>query len=165
VSHVAGGVLVAGAAISMLGWIGSDILGAPRLLFAFARDGMLPAVLGHVHARTHVPYVAIVAHAALAAGLAISGSFSGLVVASTLNTAGVYILGCGASWVLHRRGTHAGAPPLNLRVLPVAACLGMASMVLLIGVAESVEIFGLLSVIAASAVLYAVMRFAVARGR
>jgi len=161
VSQVAGGVLVAGAAVSMLGWIGSDILGAPRLLFAFARDGLLPGVLGRVHARTHVPYVAIILHAGLAASLAISGSFTGLVVASTLNTAGVYLLGCGAAWVLHARGMHSHGVPLSLRALPIVACLGMASMVLLIAVAEYSEIIGLFAVIAGSAALYAVMRFAV----
>jgi amino acid transporter len=166
VSGAAGGVLIAGAAISMLGWIASDILGAPRLLFAFARDGLLPAVLGRVHGRTHVPYVAIVAHAVLAAAMAISGSFTGLVVASTLNTAGVYFLGCGAAWVLHRRGTaHVAGPPINLRVLPAAACLGMASMALLVGVAEPAEIFGLFAVIAGSAVLYAAMKLVVRPAR
>jgi amino acid transporter len=164
VSAAAGGVLVAGAALSMLGWIGSDILGAPRLLFAFARDGLLPVVLGRVHARTHVPYVAILAHAGLAAGLAISDSFSGLVVASALNTAGVYFLGCGAAWVLHRRGTaHASGAPINLRVLPVASCLGMASMGVLVGVAEFSEKVGLFAVIAGSTVLYVAMKFLVRR--
>jgi len=160
----AGLVLIAGAALSMLGWIASDILGAPRLLFAFARDGLLPRVLGLVSARTHVPYVAIVAHAALAAGLAISGSFAGLVVASTLNTAALYFLGCGAAWVLHRRGTQVAGPPLNLRFLPAAAILGMASMVLLVLAAEPVEIFGLGAVIAGSSALYVAMRFFGSRG-
>ncbi len=164
VSQQAGGVLIAGAAISMLGWIASDILGAPRLLFAFARDGLLPGVLGRVHARTHVPYVAILAHAGLAAALAISGSFTGLVVASTLNTAGVYFLGCGAAWVLHRRGTAlAAGAPMNLRVLPAAASLGMASMVVLVGAAEPAEILGLVAMIAASGVLYAVMKLVIRR--
>ncbi len=161
VSRAAGGVLVAGAAVSMLGWIGSDILGAPRLLFAFARDGLLPGVLGRVHGRTHVPHVAIVAHAGLAAAFAISGSFTGLVVASTLNTAGVYLLGCGAAWVLHRRRTQLHGTPLNVRALPVVAGLGMASMVLLIAVAQYAEILGLFAVVAGSAAIYGVMRFVV----
>ena len=32
-----------GTALSMFGWLGSDILGSPRQLFTFARDGLLPA--------------------------------------------------------------------------------------------------------------------------
>ena len=158
VSQVAGAVLIAGAAISMLGWIASDILGAPRLLFAFARDGLLPSVLGRVHPGSRVPYVAILVHASLAAGLAISGSFVGLAVAATLNTAGLYFLACGAAWVLHRRGTQSAGHPLNLRLLPVASVLGMISMILLICVARPAEILGLVAVIVASAALYAIMR-------
>ncbi len=163
VSHVAGVVLVAGAAVSMLGWIGSDILGAPRVLFAFARDGLLPAVLGRVHTGSRVPHVAILFHACLAASLAISGSFVWLAIAATLNTAGLYFLGCGAAWVLHRRGTHLAGAPLNLRFLPVASVLGMASMVLLIGVAAWDEILGFAAVIAVSSALYVGMKRVVVR--
>ena len=161
VSHVAGVILVAGAALSMLGWIGSDILGAPRVLFAFARDGLLPAALGRVHPGSRVPHVAIVFHACLAASLAISGSFVWLAVAATLNTAGLYFLGCGAAWVLHRRGTQMAGAALNLRFLPVASVLGMASMVLLIGVAAWDEILGFVAVIAVSSGLYMIMKKAV----
>ncbi len=157
VSHATGIVLVAGAALSMLGWIGSDILGAPRVLFAFARDGLLPAALGRVHPRARVPHVAILFHACLAASLAISGSFVWLAVAATLNTAGLYFLGCGAAWVLHRRGTQLAGPPLDLRFLPAASVLGMASMVLLIGVAAWDELLGFAAVIAVSSLLYAAM--------
>ncbi len=153
-------LLVAGAALSMLGWIGSDILGAPRILFAFARDGLLPAPLAHLHHRSGVPDVAILGHAALAAGMAISGNFTGLVVASTLNTAGLYIMGCGASWVLHRRGTQTLGPAVRFRVLPVAACLGIASMMALILVAPRAQVLGLAAVILASATIYAAMRVA-----
>jgi amino acid transporter len=151
-------VLVAGAALSMLGWMASDILGAPRVLFAFARDGLLPAPLGRAHARTGTPDTAILVHAAIAAGLALAGSFTPLIVASTLSTAGLYVLGCGAAWVLHRRGTHALGPPVSFAVLPGAACLGMASMVAIIGVAPREQIIGLGCVILVSVALYYAMR-------
>jgi len=45
-------LMLVGAALSMLGWMGSDLLGTPRILFAFARDGRLPRVLGLVHPHT-----------------------------------------------------------------------------------------------------------------
>jgi APA family basic amino acid/polyamine antiporter len=48
-------VLLAGTALSMLGWVSSDILGTPRILFAFGRDGLLPLALGRVHPRTRRP--------------------------------------------------------------------------------------------------------------
>ena len=165
IGPVARMLLVIGAALSMLGWIGSDILGAPRILFAFARDGLLPRVLGRAHSRTHAPDVAIVAHAVIAAALALSGSFTGLVVASTLNTAGLYFLGCGAAWVLHRRGIQTVGEPTNFRVLPAAAFAGMAAMAVLIGVAPPDEIIGLAAVVAASIALYAIARRVGGRAR
>jgi hypothetical protein len=72
-------------------------------------------------------------------------------------------LGCGAAWVLHRNGTARAGAPLNLRVLPAAAALGMASMVLLICAAARAEILGLAAVLAASTALYAAMRLAARR--
>jgi amino acid transporter len=165
ISPVAGLVLVAGAGISMLGWIGSDILGAPRILFAFARDGLLPRLLGRADPRTGAPDAAIVVHAAIAAGFALSGSFTGLVVASTLSTAAVYFLGCAAAWVLHRDDTRSYGEPLDLAVLPAACVGGMASMVALVCVAPRSQIFGLGAVILVSAVLYGGVRAAGSRAR
>ncbi len=160
VSSAAGAVLVAGAGLSMLGFIASDILGAPRILFAFGRDRLLPSALGRANPRTGVPDVAILVHAALAAGLALPGSFAGLVVASTLNTAGLYFLGCGAALVLHRRGTQSLGPPVDFRVLPAASLIGMAAMLLIVSVASQAQILGLVGVILACAALFGAMRLA-----
>ncbi len=44
-------LMLAGAAIAMFGWIGSDLLGTPRVLFALARAGTLPRPLARVHPR------------------------------------------------------------------------------------------------------------------
>jgi amino acid transporter len=158
ISPVARAVLVAGAAVSMLAWLGSDILGAPRILFAFARDGFLPRVLGRAHARTGAPDVAIIVHACIAAALALSGSFTALVEASALNTAGLYFLGCGAAWVLHRRGTAMLGKPVSFAATPAAAGGAMLAMVLLVAVAPWGEIIGLAAVLAGSLVLYAAAR-------
>jgi len=73
-------LMLAGTAAAMLGMIASDILGTPRMLFAFARDGLLPRSLGRVHPQTHTPYVAILSYAALATILALTGSFAELAV-------------------------------------------------------------------------------------
>ncbi len=157
IGPVARTIMVAGAALSMLGWMGSDILGAPRILFAFAQDGLLPRVLAHVHPRTQAPDLAILAHAGIATALAVSGSFHGLVVASTLNTMGLYFLGCGAAWVLHRRDTRTLGVPVDFAALPASALIGMAAMVLLVCVAPRDEILGLAAVVAGSVILYAIM--------
>jgi len=81
-------------------------------------------------------------------------------VASTLNTAGLYFLGCAAAWVLHQRGTRTLGPPIDLGILPAAAAIGMASMVALVCVAGRAEILGLLAVILVSTGLYGATRLA-----
>ena len=55
-------LVLGGAIVSMFGYVAGDMLGSPRALFAYARDGVLPAALAQVHPRFHTPYVAIVVH-------------------------------------------------------------------------------------------------------
>ncbi len=109
--------LLGGAFLSMLFWLGSDLLGAPRVLFAFARDGLLPAALGRLHPRWRTPHVAIATHALLAIGLALSGTFEQLAVLSELAIAPLYAGVCAAALRLRRRGVatpaarRSGSPP------------------------------------------------------
>jgi APA family basic amino acid/polyamine antiporter len=49
-----------GVMSSTLGGTGSNLLTGPRIYFAMARDGMLPAALGQVHATFRTPAIAIV---------------------------------------------------------------------------------------------------------
>jgi APA family basic amino acid/polyamine antiporter len=147
-------LMLAGAAVSMFGWISSDIFGSPRVLFAFARDGLLPRALGRVHPRSHAPHVAILCYAALAAGLALSGTFAELAVLSTLTIAVVYAGGCAASWKLARGGVALAGAPLNFRWLGTAMAIGISSMVVVIALASRAEILGLIGVVVVSALVY-----------
>lgn len=147
-------LILAGATASMFSFIGSDILGTPRVLFAFARDGLLPRPLGQVHAHSQSPRIAILCYSALVVGLALTGTFVELVVLSTLGTAGLYIAGCAAAWWLARRGVAFAGAPLSFRWLGAAAATGILSMLALIALASRAEIVGLLAVVGISAVLY-----------
>ncbi len=135
-------LLLAGAAVSMLGWLGSDILGTPRILFAFARDGLMPRALGRVHPRSHAPHVAILCYAALAIVLALTGSFAELAVLSALTVTVPYVAGCAAAWRLARRGVALAGEPLGFRWLGVAAAIGIISSFALVALASPSEILG-----------------------
>jgi amino acid transporter len=148
-------LMLAAAAVSMFGWIGSDILGTSRVLFAFARDGRLPRVLGLVHQRTHVPYVAILVYAAMAIVLALSSSFAELAVVSTLTSGVLYPLGCCASWLLARHGVAQAGTPLNFRWLGAATVLSVISMIVLVALASRQEIIGLAVLVGLSVLAYA----------
>jgi amino acid transporter len=150
--------MLAGTAISMLGFLASDLLASPRVLFALARDGLLPRVLGRLHPRTHVPHVAILLYATLAAVLALSGTFVELAVLSSLVTAALYILGCAAAWRLRQQEVALAGPPLALHALGPVALAGMASMLALIALASRAERLGLLAVVVLAAIGYWVAR-------
>ncbi|RVT89721.1 APC family permease [Sphingomonas crocodyli] len=154
VSPTLGFVILIGASFSRLVWIGSDLFGAPRVLFAFARDGTLPGFLGALHPTAATPHVAILIHAAIAAALAITGTFEPLAILSTLATAGLYFLACAAAWKLTREGVALFGKPLGFRGMGAAAILGMASMIVLTALAEWAEIAGLIIVVMGSVAFY-----------
>jgi amino acid transporter len=149
-------LMLGGAALSMFGWIGSDILGTPRVLFAFARDGLLPRALGRVHPRTHTPHVAILSYAALAIALALTGTFTELAVLSTLALAPLYIAASTAAFQLARRGVAEAGPPLAFRWLRAAMMTGTLSMLAVVTLASRAELLGLASLLAISAGVYTV---------
>jgi amino acid transporter len=149
-------LMIGGAVFSMLGWVSNDILGTPRMVFAFARDGLLPRALGTLHARTHTPHVAILCYSVAAIALALSGTFAELAVLSTLATAVLYMLGCTAAWRLARRGVALAGAPLDFRGLTLAMAVGVSSMIVLIALASRAEIAGTMALIVASIIVYLV---------
>jgi amino acid transporter len=165
VSPLLRALMLAGGALSMFGMLTSDLLGSPRQLFAFARDGLLPRVLGRIHPRSHVPHVAILSYAGLAAVLALSGTFAELAVLATLTAAPVYAGGSAAGWLLARRGVALAGAPLGFPFLGAAASLAIASMLVVVALASREEILGLAALGALSALVYLVQSHAApARG-
>jgi amino acid transporter len=123
----AGRILIgAGAAISAFGFVAGDVLTTPRVLFAFARDGFLPRRLGSVDPVHHTPVNAIIVNTVLTFALAVTGSFSGLVVLSTVSTLLVYLATCLSTIPLRRRDVRADGPPFRLpagHTIPILACI------------------------------------------
>lgn len=156
-------LMLAGTAFAMLGMIAGDILGTPRVLFAFARDGLLPRVLGRVHPAARTPHIAILCYASLAVILALTGSFAELAVLATLASAGLYIAACVAAWLLAHKGIALAGAPLDFRGLELAMGLGVGTMLLLIALASPTEIIGLFALIAGSAAVYLLQSRFVAR--
>jgi len=146
-------LMVAGAGVSMLSWLGSDLLGVPRALFVLARDGLLPASLGRLHPRTHAPHIAILCYGAIAAVLALTGTYVELAVLNALAIAALYAGSCAAVWRLSRRGAEK-AGPRGANLLNFAGVLGIAGMMLVIALASWSEIIGLCATILAAILGY-----------
>ncbi len=153
-----GGLLLGGAALSMFLGIASDFLGAPRVLFALARDGFLPKALGSLTPRTQVPTVAILVHAATAFLLAVSGTFEQLIVLSSLSTCLLYLGACLAAWRLARRKVAQLGEPFGLRGIGAWAMFGAVSMVAIIALGRPIEIGALILTVAVSCGLYVLAR-------
>src|SRR5437763_7971786 len=121
-------VLLAGATISAFGFVTSDILSSPRMIFAFGRDGALPEFFAHVHSRFRSPDVAIITYAALAFALSVSGTFERLAVLSNVAVLLMYFLCCAACWVLIQRDVRSDGEPFNfpgMKIVPAVAIIAI----------------------------------------
>jgi amino acid transporter len=128
----AGPTFIAIAAIlSTFGTLAAQILTAPRLLFALAEQGEFPATLAAVHPRYRTPHVAILLHAALAAMLAVFGSFVWNAVLSAVARLVTYAAVCGSLIVLRRRWPAHDA--FRVPAGPLVACGGLGFCVVLVG--------------------------------
>jgi APA family basic amino acid/polyamine antiporter len=67
--------IAAGIAISTLGFLSQGMLTAPRVYFAMAEDGLFFKSVGRLHAKTHVPILAIVIQGLFAMVIALSGRY------------------------------------------------------------------------------------------
>lgn len=122
----AGHLLLAGASLSMFGYLGGMTMSMPRMLYAFGRDGFLPARIAAVDPVTQSPSVAIVVQSALTLALALSGTFERLALLANVSALVLY-LGCAlASWRLRATGVTAeGQAPFRVpfaAVVPWLAC-------------------------------------------
>jgi amino acid transporter len=151
-------LILVGAVVSMFGYVSGMTLAVPRALYAFARDGFLPRVVGSIHPRFRTPWVAIALQSAIACALAISGEFAKLAILANISTLLLYGACCVAAWQLRRRGVQAGGTPFRVPaagVVPWVACLVIAFMFTSVTRDEWLVVGG---VLAASAVVFALVR-------
>jgi APA family basic amino acid/polyamine antiporter len=152
-------LVLAGASVSMFGWLTGSILAGPRALFALARDGFLPHRLASVHPRFHTPHIAIAVYGVIAIAISLTSTYQQLAVLSNLASFGVYILGAFAVWRLRVRNVRTDKPPFLMpggMLIPVLACAAIGWIaVQTITLRES---FALGGVFALSLVVYLVRR-------
>ena len=118
---VAGLLLTVGATLSILGTQSNTILIGPRYLFALARDGYGPAVLGRLHPRFRTPDAAILLQVTIALPLALTGSFAALATLSVVARLATYFGTIAAVPVLRRQNPDAGWRLPGGPLIPLAA--------------------------------------------
>jgi basic amino acid/polyamine antiporter, APA family len=121
--------ILVGSMISMFGYVCGATLGAPRMLFAFGRDGFLPAAVASIHPRFRTPHVAIAMQGVIVIGLAVTGSFETLVIVSNGSVLLVYAACCLGVIQLRRKKVRGAGTPFRVpfaAVIPVLATLAIA---------------------------------------
>src|SRR5213595_2239371 len=126
--HIGRTMLLAGATISAFGFVTSDILSSPRMIFAFGRDGALPQFFAHVHPRYRSPDVAIITYAVLAFSLSVTGTFEQLAVLSNVAVLLMYLLCRAGCWFLVQRDVRTEGQPFNfpgMKIVPALAIIAI----------------------------------------
>lgn len=106
-------VLTVAVLFSVGGNLAGSMVTAPRLTYALAREGSLPAWLARVHPEARTPSASILCYAVLVLLLAVYGSFVWLAAMSALVRVLIYMACIGAMPRLRRRF---GAAPAGFRV-------------------------------------------------
>jgi amino acid transporter len=107
-------LLLAGTAISMLGYLSAVALATPRSVYRIGKAGVLPRGLGSVHPRFRTPHVAIVAQTIVIFSIAVTGTFTLLVPLATVAVLVLYLTVCIAAWRLARLDVRAEGEPFNV---------------------------------------------------
>ena len=149
-------LILAGTLISAFGYLTGNILASPRMLFAFAKDGLLPSRLAAVHPRFRTPHVAIATHAALACAFALTGTFRVLAVLAVVPTLFVFLGCCLATLVLRRRDVRADGTPFRVPGGPVVPLVTTGFIFWLLASAGRAEVLVVGAILAVASVLYIV---------
>jgi len=152
----AGLLLTIGATLSILGTQSNTILIGPRYLFALARDGYGPAILGRLHPRFRTPDAAILLQVGIALPLALTGSFAALATLSVVARLATYFGTIAAVPVLRRKY---GSAEGNTWTLPGGPTIPIAAGLVTLALAASATPRHLISAAIALGVGAAVYRF------
>ncbi len=148
-------MVLAGAIVSMFGYVSGDMLSSPRALFALGRDGILPRAFALVHPRFRTPHLAITVYAIIVALVAISSSFTQLAILANVTALTLYLMCIAAAWELQRRDVRTdGAAPFVLPAGPLVPLLAGVVTVWLLAQASGRELRVLALVLAVASVFY-----------
>jgi basic amino acid/polyamine antiporter, APA family len=149
-------VISLGSLVSMTGNNLGAVLTGSRMLFALAENGELPRWFADIHPRYRTPANAVMFTTLVALGLALSGSFVILAVASAVARLVAYTGACAATLRLRHSSFRRGVSPATFvipggRVVPSAA---IAVSLLILAGATRAQLLGGAAGLALGALLF-----------
>jgi basic amino acid/polyamine antiporter, APA family len=149
-------VISAGAVVSMTGNNLGAVLTGSRMLFALAENGELPRWFSKIHPQYRTPSNAIVFTTLVALGLALSGSFVILAVASAVARLVAYTGACAATLRLRHPRFESFVSPATFVIPlgPVVPVLAIAVSLTILAGATSAQLLGGAAGLAAGAALF-----------
>jgi APA family basic amino acid/polyamine antiporter len=157
-------VIAIAIALSTLGFMSTRMLVTPRIYFQMAADGTFFKQIAWISPRSHVPTIAIVIEGAIAAIIAVSGTFEQIVNWVVAPEWIFVVLAAGAIFIFRKRDGPGTKPPISVPFHPFSTILLMA-VLLAIFVAELMlfpqdTLYGTLVIVAGIIFYYAWRRFA-----
>jgi basic amino acid/polyamine antiporter, APA family len=151
-------LILVGGTISMFGYVSGMTLAAPRMLFAFARDGFFPAALARVHPRFRTPHVAIWTQTIIVILLAITGGFEALAIIANGAILLVYV-GCALAAIeLRRRNVRADGTPFEIPGTSIAPPLALIVIAFMLSTLKAAEWLWIMAMVVGALVLYYLRR-------
>jgi len=147
-------LLLLGMIISIFGNLSGDVLNTPRVIFASARDGLLPGVLGKVHPKHHTPHVAILFYAAAGGAIALTGTFKQLAVVASGSLLLIYLGVSLAVIALRRRMGPPSAEQFRIPGGPIVPVLSSAVILWLLSQMTASEAIGVGALLTITVVIY-----------
>ncbi|MEO8945463.1 MAG: APC family permease [Gemmatimonadaceae bacterium] len=155
-----GGAIFIGvcASISMFGYVSGMIFTAPRALFAFGRDGILPPAFARLHERYDTPSIAIITQCLITFVVAVTGGFAELAILSNIGVLLLYLLCCISAWELRRKNVQTGGVPFRIPGGALVPVLAVAVIVWILSNATVKEFSVVGAVLVVASVLYYLAR-------
>ena len=155
----AGALLIsAGAVVSMTGNNVGGLLTGSRMLFALAENGELPRFFGTIHPHHRTPANAIIFTTLVALGLALTGSFAMLAVASAIARLVTYTGVCAATRQLRHQRFRGMVKPATF-VIPIGGLVPLLAIgisLLILAGATRQQLVGGAAALAVGAALFLV---------
>jgi APA family basic amino acid/polyamine antiporter len=147
-------LLLVGMIISIFGCLSGDVLNTPRVIFAAARNGLLPAGLARVHPKHHTPHVAILFYVVAACVFALTGTFKQLAVVASGSILLVY-LGVSLSVIaLRRRGGPASDEQFRIPGGFIVPVLSSIVIIWLLSQMTAGEAIGIAALLVVTIIIY-----------